>query len=384
MGDIWENSPAKGAELILLLAIAYFADEEGIATETADTLARRGRMSTDSVYRAVPRLEEKGLLEVLQRGEGRAASTYRLPGCGRRLRQQDDVFELRDRNLRPQEDDASSRNLRQQGDGPALLPQSAATSGDASDRNLRQQSGSLPQSAATTDAPVEGTRAGAHARVGGLVGSTSPTYLPTHPADRARERTGPVDEDAAEFMASLELKRAPRIAEQHEIADLFAAKIAAGFTESEIVNSVSGNWEGVRDRVRVLIKRFKEMPDHPLRRQRAERAATRPTWECAACKDPVVGPVTAAARCPSCWNGASEHAKDQLAALAPAFADSLLAETRIQLEANGWRPEGPLVDILAAELMSAHDVPARAKQVLGKWDRQRSQAESQARGGAAA
>lgn len=67
-------------------------------------------------------------------------------------------------------------------------------------------------------------------------------------------------------MASLNLKRTPRITEQVEIADLFLARIDAGFTVAEIRNSVGGEWGDARDRVRALVWRLKEMPERPLRR----------------------------------------------------------------------------------------------------------------------
>lgn len=175
-------------------------------------------------------------------------------------------------------------------------------------------------------------------------------------------------------MASLELKRTPRINEQREIADLFATKIAAGFTAADIRDSVGGNWEGVRDRVRVLIARLKEMPDRPLRRPTARRP-TVTSWECAECGDPVIGAPTASGACPRCWDESYERAQDKLAELEPAFGIALLDEARKYLEANGWRAATATQHILAAELMHAQNAPARAAQVLAKWDRRRAQAD---------
>lgn len=75
---MWENSPAKGSELLLLLAIAYFADGTGYASENVATLGGKARMSASSVFRATRKLEEAGLLEVLEHGDGRVSTEYQL------------------------------------------------------------------------------------------------------------------------------------------------------------------------------------------------------------------------------------------------------------------------------------------------------------------
>ena len=63
MAQVWEHSPAKGAELLLLLALADSADDNGIACLTVPELAERTRMTPRRARRVLLRLADSGAIE---------------------------------------------------------------------------------------------------------------------------------------------------------------------------------------------------------------------------------------------------------------------------------------------------------------------------------
>jgi hypothetical protein len=73
MSKVWESSKQKGSKLLLLLAIADFADDGGYAYPSMQTLAEKIRMSRNSVNRLVGELvESKELYCVSRRDKGRS------------------------------------------------------------------------------------------------------------------------------------------------------------------------------------------------------------------------------------------------------------------------------------------------------------------------
>lgn len=78
MSWVWQNSPAKGTELLLLLAIADSADDRGAnAFPSVTTLARKTRMSRRTVQRLITTMADRGLITVRQAG-GRDSNRYTL------------------------------------------------------------------------------------------------------------------------------------------------------------------------------------------------------------------------------------------------------------------------------------------------------------------
>lgn len=76
---VWEHSRATGVELLVLLAIADYTNDDGRAWPSQDTIARKARCSDRTVRRVVDRLVELGELAVLREGGGRGRSAvYRL------------------------------------------------------------------------------------------------------------------------------------------------------------------------------------------------------------------------------------------------------------------------------------------------------------------
>jgi hypothetical protein len=64
MSDVWLYSKQEGSSLLLLLAIADFANDNGLAWPSIVTLAQRTRQHRRTVERQIQKLEESGELKV--------------------------------------------------------------------------------------------------------------------------------------------------------------------------------------------------------------------------------------------------------------------------------------------------------------------------------
>lgn len=81
MAKIWKSSQARGGELLVLLAIADFADDDGIAYPSVSTLGKKARLSERQVQRAIRRLTALGELAV-ETGKGpHGCHLYRVTDC---------------------------------------------------------------------------------------------------------------------------------------------------------------------------------------------------------------------------------------------------------------------------------------------------------------
>ena len=69
MSKVWEHSAMKGSALLLLLAIADFADDDGAAFPGTETLAAKIRMSERQVIRLRQILYESGELQYISGGK---------------------------------------------------------------------------------------------------------------------------------------------------------------------------------------------------------------------------------------------------------------------------------------------------------------------------
>lgn len=80
---VWEHSPTRGTDLLLLLAIADFAGESGIAWPSRQTLARRTRLDPSTVRRIVRKLEADGHIRVSRSTGRHQTNVYTLLfSCG--------------------------------------------------------------------------------------------------------------------------------------------------------------------------------------------------------------------------------------------------------------------------------------------------------------
>ena len=78
MSQVWEHADVSDTDLLLLLAMADFANDDCTCWPSIETLAKRIRKTTRSVTRSVNSLEKKGLIQVLVRGAGRQSSRYKI------------------------------------------------------------------------------------------------------------------------------------------------------------------------------------------------------------------------------------------------------------------------------------------------------------------
>jgi hypothetical protein len=78
MAAVWERSQHSGTSLLMLLAIADFADDDGRAYPSIPTLARKCRMKERNAQYILAELVESGELSA-QRGKGpRGSNVYRI------------------------------------------------------------------------------------------------------------------------------------------------------------------------------------------------------------------------------------------------------------------------------------------------------------------
>lgn len=82
MAYVWEHSSHGGNELLLLLAIADYADQFGIAWPSVATLAKRGRMSDRQAQRIIARLEQAGELAISKAKGPKGTHRYQVRMIG--------------------------------------------------------------------------------------------------------------------------------------------------------------------------------------------------------------------------------------------------------------------------------------------------------------
>lgn len=77
---VWENSKATGSALLLLLAIADFAHDDGTgAWPSTDTLAKKCRQSIRNVAYLLRKLEDSGELKTIVAGGPKGCNAYSIP-----------------------------------------------------------------------------------------------------------------------------------------------------------------------------------------------------------------------------------------------------------------------------------------------------------------
>jgi len=76
---VWESSPYEGRRLLLHLALADFANDEGTCFPSQKTLALKARTTETWVSASVRQMIKDGLLEIIEKGNGRGNRTiYKL------------------------------------------------------------------------------------------------------------------------------------------------------------------------------------------------------------------------------------------------------------------------------------------------------------------
>lgn len=75
---VWEHAPYDGMKLLILLALADNADDEGLAWPNQTTIARKARCSVETVRRATKQLVEAGAIEIVAEATPRKSKRYIL------------------------------------------------------------------------------------------------------------------------------------------------------------------------------------------------------------------------------------------------------------------------------------------------------------------
>lgn len=78
MARVWELSNQRGNDLLMLLAIADFADDDGNAYPSVQTLATKCRMKPRNANVILAALRESGELEVRQNEGPHGTNRYRI------------------------------------------------------------------------------------------------------------------------------------------------------------------------------------------------------------------------------------------------------------------------------------------------------------------
>lgn len=75
MTDVWDNGPEDRSELLVLLALADFADDHGRCWPSVETIGRKARMGERGVQKVLRRLEDAGWITTQVNG-GRSGVNF--------------------------------------------------------------------------------------------------------------------------------------------------------------------------------------------------------------------------------------------------------------------------------------------------------------------
>lgn len=74
MSWVWDNSPYEGKQLLIHLALADFADDDGYCWPSQETIARKSRCSVETVRTTTRRMQADGFLSIAKQSDGRGSS----------------------------------------------------------------------------------------------------------------------------------------------------------------------------------------------------------------------------------------------------------------------------------------------------------------------
>lgn len=77
---IWKTTKQKGNALVVLLALADYADKDGLAWPKIESLAAKARMSTRTVYRVLNQLKASGDILIMEGVNHWTANHYQIVG----------------------------------------------------------------------------------------------------------------------------------------------------------------------------------------------------------------------------------------------------------------------------------------------------------------
>lgn len=249
MNWVWEHSSAAGGDLLVLLAIADHASDDGThAFPTVDTLAGKCRMSARSVQRAIGRLAELGELRV-ERNAGGLARTpaYWRPNSYTVVMPEPVENPDRGDRLSPPEPVENAGR----GDS-AVTPGGDTGDTRGGDTAVTQNRPNQPSRTATP-------------------GSSDPNPVEPDPVEPdGGDGTAP----ARQFFDALgqSWRLSPR--QRRRLTPRIGQALDAGWDPAELAAHVGANTAGVRNAYAVLSSRLADLPDPPA----PSRTPRRPPW----------------------------------------------------------------------------------------------------------
>ncbi|OYD05784.1 helix-turn-helix domain-containing protein [Rhizobium sp. N4311] len=78
MSIVWSRAPVQSGDLLMLLALADNADDNGVAFPSVTYLASKARMSQRNVQRCLRSLEGAGYIQIIERGGPSGSNKYRV------------------------------------------------------------------------------------------------------------------------------------------------------------------------------------------------------------------------------------------------------------------------------------------------------------------
>jgi len=78
MSEVWASSPAAGTGLLVHLALADHANDDGVCWPSQETLAQKARCSVRHVRNVIHLLESQGYVTIEKASNGRDNHRYRL------------------------------------------------------------------------------------------------------------------------------------------------------------------------------------------------------------------------------------------------------------------------------------------------------------------
>lgn len=135
MSRVWDESPRKGSALLLLLAIADFANEHGEAWPSVDTLANKCRMSRRNVQTLASELAKDGDITIDENAGPRGCNIYRLS----KIAGDEKFARAKNSARKTAEGDANQRiQSAHNPSGPASEPGGTPSAGAVEDSDLKK------------------------------------------------------------------------------------------------------------------------------------------------------------------------------------------------------------------------------------------------------
>lgn len=242
---VWEHSSASGSELLMLLALADAADDQGRnAFPSVATLARKTRMARRTVQRLLARLAADGHIHVCRAG-GRRSNTYTL---------------VLDHSLEPEPAAAASA------EEPPRRPQSPQPR-----RPPAQSTGGAKMTPRRSDTPRHHDSPGAaqlrHSRGGTAVApDPSSTCTSSSPlgSTPAAEEAGSGEPDA--ILAALGPSWQMTPGQARRLRGPIRQALTAGWTPRTLLPVLRNDPGGVRSPYAVLMARLGDLPAAPAAR----------------------------------------------------------------------------------------------------------------------